>query len=117
MLKSWVVIETVLASRPSAAIAAKISHSLPKPHEPMRLPSKSATDSMPSPAHDTCSVPDFWKTCAMSVSSTPVASSVPSTFGTHAIAKSTSPATSASCGTMSPPEGMISTASKPSSSK
>ena len=25
-------------------MAAKISHSLPKPHEPMRLPSKSATD-------------------------------------------------------------------------
>ena len=71
MLKSWVVIETVLASRPSAAIAAKISHSLPKPHEPMRLPSKSATLSTPSPAHDTCSVPDFWNTCAMSVSSTP----------------------------------------------
>ena len=43
MLKSWVVIETPLASRSSAAIAAKISHSLPKPHEPMRLPSKSAT--------------------------------------------------------------------------
>ena len=45
------------------------------------------------------------------------ASSVPSTFGTQAMAKSTSPATSASCGTMSPPEGMISTSSKPSSSK
>ena len=44
MLKSCVVIETVVESRPSAAIAAKISHSLPKPHEPMRLPSKSATD-------------------------------------------------------------------------
>ena len=40
---------------------------------------------MPSPVNDTCRVPDFWKTCAMSVSSTPVASRVPSTFGTQAI--------------------------------
>ena len=40
----------------------------------------------------------------------------PSTFGTHAIAKSTSPLARASCGTMSPPDGMIST-SRPSSSK
>ena len=85
MLKSCVVIETVVASRPSAAIAAKISHSLPKPHEPMRLPSKSAGDVMPSPLYDTWSVPDLWYTCAMSVSSAPVASRVPSTFGTHAI--------------------------------
>ena len=117
MLKSCVVIDTDDASRSSAAIAAKISHSLPKPQDPMRLPSKSSTDSMPSPFHATWSVPDSWKTWAMSVSSTPVASRVPSTFGTHAMAKSTSPATRASCGTMSPPDGTISTSSKPSSSK
>ena len=41
----------------------------------------------------------------------------PAAVGTQAIAKSTSPAASASCGTMSPPDGMMSTLSKPSSSK
>ena len=48
-------------------MAAKISHSLPKPHEPIFLPSKSATESMPESAHDTWRVPERWKICAMSV--------------------------------------------------
>ena len=85
MLKSCVMISTVDASRPSAAIAAKISHSLPKPQEPIFLPSKSATESMPESAHETCSVPERWKICAMSVRLAP-ASIDPSTFGTQAIA-------------------------------
>ena len=83
----------------------------------MRLPSKSSTFVMPESFHDTWVVPDFWNTCAMSVSSTPWFSIVPRTFGTQATAKSTSPATRASCGTMSPPEGTTSTLSKPSSWK
>ena len=37
-----------------------VSHSLPKPHEPIRLPSKSATLSIPESAHDTWVVPDSW---------------------------------------------------------
>ena len=85
MLKSCVMISTVDESRPSSAMAAKISHSLPKPHEPIFLPSKSATDSMPESAHETWRVPERWKICAISVTFAP-ASIDPSTFGTHAIA-------------------------------
>ena len=85
MLKSCVMICTVVASSPSSAMAAKISHSLPKPHEPIFLPSKSATESMPRVGHETCRVPDFWKIWAMSVRLAPC-SIEPSTFGTQAIA-------------------------------
>ncbi len=59
MLKSCVMICTVVESSPSSAMAAKISHSLPKPHEPIFLPSKSATESMPESAHDTWRVPEL----------------------------------------------------------
>ena len=66
-------------------MAAKISHSLPKPHEPIFLPSKSATESMPESAHDTCRVPERWKICAILVRFAPC-SIEPSTFGTQAMA-------------------------------
>jgi hypothetical protein len=85
MLKSCVMISTVDESSPSAAMAAKISHSLPKPHEPIFFPSKSATLSIPESAQDTWSVPERWKIWAMLVTFAP-ASIEPSTLGTHAIA-------------------------------
>ena len=70
---------------------------------------------MPLSAHETCSVPLRSKICAMFVMFAP-ASIDASAFGTHAIAKSTSPAASTSCGTMSTAPGMIST-SRPRSSQ
>ena len=61
------------------------SHSLPKPQEPIVLPSRSATESMPASANDTWSVAERSKICATLVMSAPC-SMEPSTLGTHAIA-------------------------------
>ena len=73
-------------------MAAKISHSLPKPHEPIFLPSKSATESMPSSGQRDLQGAGLLEDLRDVGELDALASIEPSTFGTQAIAKSTSPA-------------------------
>ena len=108
-------VTSLAGSSPLWRSAASNSNSLPKPQLPTRLPSRSATDSMPSSAQLTCSVPERWKTWPMLVISAPC-SRVASALGTQAMAKSALPSATLVWGTMSTPPSTISTSS-PTSSK